>query len=65
MPNDFPGDRTGRRLLRCDQCGWTQTATSADLARYADDRRPTCCGQAMTVYAEAARPPGPAGPPTR
>jgi hypothetical protein len=51
---------TGRRMIRCHMCGWTETVTFADLARYAETGWPTCCGQAMAMYVEAERPRPPA-----
>ena len=53
-----PSVETGRRVLRCDQCGRSQVATNADLGRYAATGWPECCGRAMAYFTEAARPEG-------
>jgi hypothetical protein len=47
---------TGRRIVRCDQCGRSRDVAYADLLRYTKVGWPMCCGGVMGYYVEAKRP---------
>jgi hypothetical protein len=58
MPSDAPNENptTGRRLVRCNQCGRNGEVGYKDLLRYTRAGWPMCCGQVMGYYAEIPRP---------
>jgi hypothetical protein len=47
---------TGRRIVRCDQCGRSRDVAYADLLRYTKVGWPMCCGRVMGYYVEAPKP---------
>jgi len=56
MPTD--PERPGpRRLLSCDACGQFELCDPERLLAYSRTGWPRCCGQVMTLFTEAGKPP--------
>ena len=58
MPPDPPHANvpTGRRVIRCHQCGRSAEVGHQDLLRYTRAGWPMCCGQVMGYYVETRKP---------